>query len=64
MIINNWLINYITEPITKPVDRVKGQIMNLFKTKDYSKPERVKTVYEGGKKQSEENIVKSIKTKK
>ena len=64
MIINNWLINYITEPITKPVDWVKGQIMNLFKTKDYSKPERVKTVYEGGKKQSEENIVKSIKTKK
>ena len=35
--------------------------MNLFKTKDYSKSERVKTVYTGGKKQSEENIIKSIR---
>ena len=34
--------------------------MSLFKTKDYSKPERVKTVYGGGKKQSEENTIKSI----
>ena len=40
---------------------VKDQIMGLFKTKDYSKPERVKTVYEGEKKQSEENIIKSIR---
>ena len=34
---------------------VKDQIISLFKTKDYSKPESVKTVYVGGKKQSEEN---------
>ena len=35
--------------------------MILFKTNDYSKPKRVKTVYGGGKKQSEENIIKSIR---
>ena len=40
---------------------VKDQIMRLFKIKDYSKPERVKTLYEGGKKQSDENIIKSIR---
>ena len=39
----------------------KVQIMNLLKTKDYSKPERIKTVYGGGKKQSEESIIKSIR---
>ena len=35
--------------------------MRLFKNKDYSKPELVKTVYGGGKKQSDENIIKSIR---
>ena len=35
--------------------------MSLFKSKDYSKPEPVKTMYGGGKKQSEENIIKSIR---
>ena len=35
--------------------------MSLFKSKDYSKPEPVKTVYGGGKKQSEENIIRSIR---
>ena len=40
---------------------VKDQIISLFKTKDYSKPESVKTVYGGGKKQSEEIIVKSLR---
>ena len=40
---------------------VKDQIINLFKTKDYRKPKRVKTVYGDGKKQSEENIIKSIR---
>ena len=35
--------------------------MSLFKTKDYRKPERVKTVYGGGKKQSEKIVIKSIK---
>ena len=50
---------------------VKDQIMSLFKTKDYSRPKRVKNVYGGGKKpseiqkqiqkQSEENIIKSIR---
>ena len=32
--------------------------MSPFKTKDYSKPEPAKTVYWGGKKQPEENIIK------
>ena len=35
--------------------------MSLFKTKGYRKPERVKTVHGGGKKQSELNIIKSMK---
>ena len=35
--------------------------MSLFKTKDYSKPKHVRTVCGGGKKQSEENIIKSIR---
>ena len=35
--------------------------MRLFKTKNYSKPESVKTVYGGGKKQSEKNITKIIR---
>ena len=35
--------------------------MSLFKTKDYSKPKRAKTVYGGGKKQSEEKIIKHIR---
>ena len=34
--------------------------MSRFKTKDYDKPECVKTVYGDGKKQLEENIIKSI----
>ena len=34
---------------------VKYHILSLFKTKDYSKPEPIKTVCGGGKKQSEEN---------
>ena len=37
----------------------KDQIMSLFKTKDYSEQKPAKTVY--GNKQSEENIVKSIR---
>ena len=57
----DWLINYIPDPIIKSVGGVKDEIMSLFKTKDYSKPESVKTVYGGGKKQSEENIIKSIR---
>ena len=36
--------------------------MSPFKTKDYRKPERVKTVYGGGKKQWEKNTIKSIKS--
>ena len=35
--------------------------MSIFKTKDYSKPESVKTVYRDGKKQFEENIIKSMR---
>ena len=57
----DWLINYIPAPILKPVGRVKVQIMSLFKTKDYSKPNHVKPVYGGGKKQSKENILTSIR---
>ena len=34
--------------------------MSTFKTKDYNKPDRVKTVCGGGQKQSEENISRSI----
>ena len=49
----DWLINYIPESMKKTVDGVKDQIKNLFKTKDYRKPDHVKTVYGGGKKQSE-----------
>ena len=40
---------------------VKGQIMSFFKTNYYSKQRRVKTAYGGGKKQFEENIIKSIR---
>lgn len=36
----DWLLNSIPEPITK---------LSFFKTKDYSKPKRVKTVCGGGK---------------
>ena len=43
------------------MNEVKDQVMSLFKTKDYSKPEHVKTVYGGGRKQSEKNIIKSIR---
>ena len=53
----DWVINYIPEPI-RNVGGVKDQIMSLFKTKDYSKPKRVKIVHGGGKKQLEENILK------
>ena len=35
--------------------------MSFFKTKDYSKPVHVKTACGGGKKQSEENIIKRIR---
>ena len=40
---------------------VNDQIMNLFKSKDYSKRKRVKTVNGGEKEQSDENIIKSIR---
>ena len=39
----------------------RDQIMSIFQTKDYSKPKCIKTVYGGGKKQSEENTTKSIR---
>ena len=35
--------------------------MSLFKTKDYSEPERVKNIYEDGKKQSEGNAINTIR---
>ena len=48
---------------------VKDQIMSLFKAKDCIQPKRVKTVYEGGKKQSklkiqnqfEDDVIKNIR---
>ena len=40
---------------------VNDQIMNLFKSKDYSKRKRVKTVNGSGKEQSEENVIKIIR---
>ena len=46
-------IIYIPESIKRTVDRVNDQFMSLFKSKGYSKPERVKTAYGGGMKQSE-----------
>ena len=57
----DWLINYIPEPMQKTVGGVKDQIMSLYKTKFYSKPEPVKILQGGGKKQSEENIIKGIR---
>ena len=42
------------------MSRAKDQIMSLSKTKGYSKPKRVKTVYEGGRKHLEENIIKKV----
>ena len=39
--------------------RAKEQIISLFRTKDYSKPRRVKTAYGGGKKQSEQNKIQN-----
>ena len=48
----DWLINYIPEPIQKTVGGVKEQIISFFKTKDYSKPEPVKNMYGGGNKLS------------
>ena len=35
--------------------------MSLFKTKDYSEAERVKSIYEDGKKQSEGNAINTIR---
>ena len=35
--------------------------MFIFKTKDYSKPEHLKTVYGDAKKPSEENVIKGIR---
>ena len=43
---------------------VKNQVMILFKTTGYGKPKLVKTiktVYGSGKKQSEEDVIKSIR---
>ena len=64
----DWLISYIPDPIIKIVGGFKDKVVARFKTntpKDYGK----QTVYGRGKKpskskskkQSEENITKSIK---
>ena len=36
---SSWLISFIPDPIKKNLVGVKDQIISLFKTKDYSKPE-------------------------
>ena len=54
---HDWLINYIPELMVG----VKDQIVNFLKIKDYSKLERVKTMYRRGKKQLEENILNNIR---
>ena len=41
----DWLINYVPCFYKKTVDGTKDQIMSFFKTKDYSKPKSVKTVW-------------------
>ena len=46
----DWLINYIPDLIQKTVGDVKDQIMSLFKTKDYRKPEPVKIMYSAKRK--------------
>ena len=56
-----WSVLLYSWAYKKPVDQVKDKIINLFKSKDCSKPECVKTVYLGGRKQSEENIIKNIR---
>ena len=46
----------------KTVVGLKTELWDFLKpTKDYSKPERVKTVYSSGKKQLEEIMIKSIR---
>ena len=40
---------------------LKTKLLVSFKTKDYSKPERVKTVHRDGRKQSKENTINSIR---
>ena len=42
---------------------IKDQIMSLFKTKDYSKPKSVKTLYGGGKKPSKLKVQKQSEVK-
>ena len=54
----DWLIKYFPEPIKISEGEIKDQVMSLFKTKDYSKPE---PMYGGGRKQCEENIIKRTK---
>ena len=54
----DWLSNYILEPLKKAVGGVKYQIISPFKTKDYSKPKCIKTVYERGKKTKKLKIQK------
>ena len=59
----DWLINYIPQPLKKTAGGVKDQIMSLFKTKVYSKSKCVKSAYGGGRKQSEDNAIKSIRNR-
>ena len=49
------MVDYIPEPTKKTAEGFKDHIMGIFKTDDYSKLKRVKTVCEGGEKQFEEN---------
>ena len=54
-----WLVRLINElyfwSYKKAVGEVKDQVMSLFKTKNYSKPELVKTVHGSEKKKKKNN---------
>ena len=69
----DWLINYILELIKENGAGVKDKIMSLVKintTENYSKPTRVNNMYGSCdelrkpkiKKQSENNIIKALRT--
>ena len=63
---NTWydwydcLIKYIPEPIKKPSVGLKTKLWVFLKASNIANY-NVKTVYGGGKKQSEENIIQNIR---
>ena len=60
----NGTISYLTMSLSLKKQlwvRSKTKLWVVLKPKDCSKPERVKTIYVGGKKQLKENIIKIIR---